>query len=134
MSLKVQAAIDVTRSEPGSQIYASPTTVQKIPKIDPETGVDRLRKEEAPKGEPRDRPKDGLKKAEVESAVESINDAVEHINRSLRFSVHEDTQRIIVRVVNTRTDEVIKELPPEDVLDTVARIREMIGLLIDERA
>jgi flagellar protein FlaG len=134
MSLRVQAAIDVTRSESTSQIYASPTTVQKIPKVDPETSVDRLWKEEAPKGEPRDRPKDGLKKAEVESAVESINDAVEHINRSLRFSVHEDTQRIIVRVVNTRTDEVIKELPPEDVLDTVARIREMIGLLIDERA
>ena len=44
------------------------------------------------------------------------------------------TQRIMVKVINIDTDEVIKELPPEDVLDTVARIREMIGLLIDERA
>ena len=40
----------------------------------------------------------------------------------------------MVRVVNVFTDEVIKEIPPEEVLDTVARIREMIGLLIDERA
>jgi flagellar protein FlaG len=92
--------------------------------------VDRLWKDEGKKEEN----KNGLEKVEIESAVESINDAMEHINRALRFSIHEDTQRVMVKVVNIRTDEVIKELPPEDVLDTVARIREMIGLLIDERA
>lgn len=75
-----------------------------------------------------------LDKETVEQAVESINGAIEYINRGLRFSVHEDTQRIVVKVVDVLTDEVIKELPPEDVLDTAARIREAIGLLIDERA
>jgi len=41
---------------------------------------------------------------------------------------------MMVRVVNFETNEVIKEIPPEEVLDTVARIREMIGLLIDKWA
>ncbi|NMB01613.1 MAG: flagellar protein FlaG [Firmicutes bacterium] len=71
---------------------------------------------------------------DVQDAVETINNAIEHVNRALRFSIHEDTQQIMVKVVDVSTDEVIKEIPPEDVLDTVARIREMIGLLIDERA
>jgi len=66
--------------------------------------------------------------------VEALNDAVEYINRGLRFTIHEDTQRMMVRVVNIETNEVIKEIPPEEVLDTVARIREMIGLLIDKWA
>lgn len=71
---------------------------------------------------------------DVTEAVETINSSIEFINRALRFSVHEDTQQMMVKVVDVLTDEVIKEIPPEDVLDTVARIREMIGLLIDERA
>jgi flagellar protein FlaG len=40
----------------------------------------------------------------------------------------------MVKVVDVQNDEVIKEIPPEEVLDTVARIREMIGLLVDKRA
>ena len=66
--------------------------------------------------------------------MEALNDAIEYINRALRFSVHEDTQRMMVKVVNLENNEVIKEIPPEEVLDTVARIREMIGLLIDKWA
>ncbi|NLL49331.1 MAG: flagellar protein FlaG [Firmicutes bacterium] len=130
MSLRVQTSYDVTRSESTAQVFRSSTKAPELPKIDAETSVDRLWKDEGKKEEN----KNGLEKVEIESAVESINDAMEHINRALRFSIHEDTQRVMVKVVNIRTDEVIKELPPEDVLDTVARIREMIGLLIDERA
>lgn len=70
----------------------------------------------------------------VEEAVESLNATMEHISRGLRFSIHEDTQRMMVKVVNIRTNEVLKEIPAEDVLDTAARIREMIGVLLDERA
>ena len=75
-----------------------------------------------------------LDELEVQEAVEALNDAIEYINRALRFSVHEDTQRMMVKVVNLENNEVIKEIPPEEVLDTVARIREMIGLLIDKWA
>ncbi|NMB19584.1 MAG: flagellar protein FlaG [Firmicutes bacterium] len=130
MSLRVQASFDVARPESTSQVYKVPAVAQEPPRVDSENSVDKLWKDEGQKEEHKSRPE----RAEVESAVESINDAIEHINRALRFSIHEDTQRIMVKVVNIRTDEVIKELPPEDVLDTVARIREMIGLLIDERA
>ena len=127
MSLKVQTASDVVRAESTSRLYANPSGLQRVPRVEQETSLDKMwKKEETPKEE--------LNKVEVESAVVSINNAIEHINRALRFSVHEDTQRIMVKVVDVTTDEVIKELPPEDVLDTVARIREMIGLLIDERA
>ena len=126
MSLKGPTTLDVARGESTSKVFANPPGMQRVQRVEQEKSPEKAWKEEGPKEE--------LSKIEVESAVESINNAIEYINRALRFSIHEDTQRMMVRVVDIATDEVIKELPPEDVLDTVARIREMIGLLIDERA
>jgi len=41
---------------------------------------------------------------------------------------------MMVRVIDSASQEVIKEVPPEAVLEAVARVREIIGLLLDERA
>lgn len=65
--------------------------------------------------------------------VKEANKAIMMYNRSLEFSVHEKTKDIIVRVINTETKEVIREIPPEKILDLVASILEMAGLLVDER-
>ena len=56
-------------------------------------------------------------------------------DRSLEFSVHEDTNRIIVRVINRlpEGDEVIREIPPERILDLVAALMNIVGLLVDQR-
>lgn len=130
MGFKVQAMSDGVRAESTSRTYSGPASMQRVTKVGQEATLEQLWKEE----KPQDGSREVATKAEVDLAVDSINNAIEHISRALRFSVHEDTQRMMVRVVNLNTDEVIKELPPEAVLDTVARIREMIGLLIDERA
>ena len=39
----------------------------------------------------------------------------------------------MVQVIEKATDEVISEIPPEKILDLVARIEEMIGLIVDQR-
>jgi len=39
----------------------------------------------------------------------------------------------MVQIVDLKTQEVIKELPPEEMLDLEAKIHEMVGLLIDEK-
>lgn len=126
MNLRVQGTPDLARIDHIEKSHVEVANTQRMARVEQEKPMEKLLKEE--------KPREKLEQIEVESAVESINDAVEHINRALRFQIHEDTQRMMVRVINVNTDEVIKELPPEDVLDTVARIREMIGLLIDERA
>ncbi len=71
---------------------------------------------------------------DLERAADHIGRALEVIDRGLEFSIHEDTNRVIVKVINRQTHEVIKEIPPEQLLDMIARIWEMIGLLVDEKA
>ena len=64
--------------------------------------------------------------------------AVEQLNKNLPnseavFGIHEDTNRVTIKIVDKGTKEVIRELPPEKTLDMIARVWEMAGILIDEK-
>lgn len=70
----------------------------------------------------------------LDSAVDDLNKTMEVLDRSLQFSIHEGTNRVMVRVVDpSNDDEVIREIPPEKILDMMAEIKDAIGLLIDEK-
>jgi len=71
---------------------------------------------------------------------ESVFEAIEKANRfplsrntEIQFSVHEKTKEIMVKIVDVNTHEVVKEIPPEKILDLIGRIMEMAGLIVDER-
>jgi len=70
---------------------------------------------------------------EVKDTVKDVNEIVKKVKEGLSFQIHEDTEEIMVQVVDLKTDEVIKELPPEEMLDLKARIHEMVGILINEK-
>lgn len=69
---------------------------------------------------------------EVRESVKDVNEIVDKVKEGLSFQIHEDTEKMMVKVIDLNTDEVIKELPPEEMLDLQARIHEMVGILIDE--
>lgn len=133
MSLRIQSSVDKTTWTGAPTASMAPQEELEPIREPIKDAIKNPAKKTSPLATPLSKQEE-IDKETVEEAVESINGAIEHINRGLRFSVHEDTQRIMVKVVDMVTQEVIKEIPPEDVLDTAARIREAIGLLIDERA
>ncbi len=49
----------------------------------------------------------------------------------LSFAQHEDTGRTMVEVMDRDTQQVIRQIPAEDILDMAAKMEEMIGLLFD---
>jgi flagellar protein FlaG len=49
------------------------------------------------------------------------------------FSYHEETKRVSIKVFDKDTEEVIREIPPEEALEMVEKMWELAGLLIDER-
>ena len=50
------------------------------------------------------------------------------------FNVNEEIDKVVVKIVDPSTNKVIKEIPSEDIQKLQARIRETIGLLVDENA
>ncbi|MBW1614648.1 MAG: flagellar protein FlaG [Deltaproteobacteria bacterium] len=51
----------------------------------------------------------------------------------LQFAVHKPTGKIMVTVTDGFTGEVIREVPPSEILDLAAKIDEMIGLIFDQK-
>lgn len=52
----------------------------------------------------------------------------------LRMRFHEASGRWMVVVQDPVTGRVLETMPPEALLDTIGRIRQAIGLMLDERA
>ncbi len=75
----------------------------------------------------------GSTKEEVKNSLEQLNDAVQAIHKDLKFELHDESQRMMVKVMDLDKHKVIKELPPEEVLDMVGRIKEMVGLILDQK-
>lgn len=68
----------------------------------------------------------------VKLAVDKANKQMKARSSSLEFSVHERLHEMIVKVVDSETKEVIREIPSEKILDMVANMLEMAGILVDE--
>jgi len=69
----------------------------------------------------------------VESVAKVIEDYANDVhNVGLRFQVHEDTGKFVIRVIDEQTNEVVREVPPENLLDLAAKMEEMMGMLYDE--
>lgn len=71
--------------------------------------------------------------SEVIKAIEKANSHIRTYDRKLEFSIHESTKQIMVKVINTTDDSIIREIPSEKVLDMVAHMWEVAGILVDEK-
>ena len=71
---------------------------------------------------------------ELSGAVSQIRDFVHMVRRELQFSVDENTGRTVVTVRDAQTEEVIRQIPAEEVLNIAARLEEVNGVLFRGRA
>ena len=74
---------------------------------------------------------DELKK-ELDEKIDDMNKIVDTLEENLSFKLHDDTETLMTQVIDLETNEVIKEMPPEEMLDLAAKIHKMVGLIIDK--
>jgi len=70
----------------------------------------------------------------VRQSVERANEAARFQSVGLRFGIHEGSGEFWVQVLDSKTNEVIKTVPPEDLLDFRARLEQSLGILFDTKA
>jgi len=68
-------------------------------------------------------------KEALSETVERINEYVQSVQRDLQFSVDEDSGRVIVTVLDHHTQEVIRQIPPENVLALAENMESLRGVL-----
>ncbi len=123
---KPQAPVQTERPEDAG------SSVQIAEKVDQTTKVVENAQE---KGQADGREQD---KDQTTAAHEQIRKAVEKLNKKMTnseavFGIHDETNRVTIKIIDKDTKEVLRELPPEKTLDMISKVWEMAGILIDEK-
>lgn len=74
-----------------------------------------------------------ISKENVVEAVDKMNSFLEPTRRNLKFELHEKLDKYYVSVIDSSTNEVIKEIPPKKMLDMYAEMAEFMGILVDRK-
>ena len=72
---------------------------------------------------------------QLKAAVSKLNDYVQSVQRTLSFSIDKETGVTVVKVFDSETNELVRQLPAEETLKLAASIDEqMASLLVQDRA
>lgn len=71
---------------------------------------------------------------EVKTSVNALNELTRSMNSNLSFSIDKDTGQTVVKVVDSSTDEVIKQIPSEEILAISKAIDQLKGVFIQQKA
>ncbi|MFP4294196.1 MAG: flagellar protein FlaG [Halothiobacillaceae bacterium] len=92
------------------------------------------------KSEPgREAARDKLSAEDIRDAVDEANEMMQSIRRDLRFEINDDAERLVVKVINSESGDVIRQIPSDEMLGLIAKLKEMnesgenVGALIEER-
>jgi flagellar protein FlaG len=67
-------------------------------------------------------------------AIQQLEIKAENYNVNLNFSVDKATGRTVIRVIDANTNEVLRQLPPEEILDLAASMEAIAGRLLSIKA
>lgn len=76
----------------------------------------------------------GTIEEQLKDATERVKDFVQTINRNLSFSIDNDTEQLVVKVVDSGTKEVIRQIPSEEMLAIAKALDKVQGLFVQQKA
>jgi flagellar protein FlaG len=71
---------------------------------------------------------------DIDKVVREINDNLQAMHTELNFSVDKETEKMVLKIVNSKTQEVIRQIPAEEALRIASCLSKLLGLLVDENA
>lgn len=71
---------------------------------------------------------------QVSEAVKKINDVIQVVDRNLEFTVDKDTDMTVVKVIDSESKEVIRQIPSEEVVQIAKALDKLQGLLLRDKA
>ena len=123
--------MEVTRV--GVEPLARMTSVSPISERSKTMAASEKRAEEV-NGENLEHPEYYLDLDKVREVIKRLNETADTFHKRLSFELDHEMEHLLVKVIDTRTQEVIRQIPPEAALEVSRRIDQLIGLFIDERA
>ena len=73
-------------------------------------------------------------RSQLANAVKQINQALPASAQGLEFTVDDDSQQTIVKVIDRSTKEVLRQIPSTEAMEIAKSLDKMMGLLIKQQA
>jgi flagellar protein FlaG len=77
--------------------------------------------------------KDSMTVPQLEKVAKQLQEFIGTMNRGLEFSVDKDSGRDVIKVIDKKSGELIKQYPSEEVLSLVSKLSEATGTFIDSK-
>jgi flagellar protein FlaG len=68
----------------------------------------------------------------LQAAVDRLNEQMRETGRDLAFGIDEQIDRSIIKVTNTTSGELVRQIPSDEVLRVARSIEDLKGVLYDE--
>ncbi|NOY77252.1 MAG: flagellar protein FlaG [Calditrichaeota bacterium] len=72
--------------------------------------------------------------ADLQKQTDKLNRIMDIFSRKIRFFVDSKENKVVIKIIDSRSGEVIRQIPPEKMINFVNRINTMIGFVLDEKA
>jgi flagellar protein FlaG len=69
----------------------------------------------------------------IKNAMNEINNKLKPTKTRCEFSYHEEVNRVTIKILDRETNEVVREIPPEESIKVLEKVYEIAGLLVDEK-
>ncbi|GLQ01075.1 hypothetical protein GCM10007891_29280 [Methylophaga thalassica] len=66
--------------------------------------------------------------------VAQLNDYMQNMNRNLQFSVDDTSGDTVIKVIDSETEEVVRQIPSEEILEARHAIEKYRGILLETKA
>lgn len=75
-----------------------------------------------------------LTPGDLEDTLKHLNSMMEQMRTNIVFSIDEESSKVVIKVINSLTEEVIRQIPPDEVLRIASHISKLMGIFVDESA
>ncbi len=65
----------------------------------------------------------------VDQVVSGLNELVQNLHRNLQFSIDDESGETVIKVIDSETHEVVRQIPSEEIMRLRRRLEEASGLL-----
>lgn len=72
--------------------------------------------------------------AKLENVVKHLNDYAQTVQREVQFSIDKDSGQTVVKVIDSKTKDLIRQIPSEEVLSLDRRLAQGDGLVFRAKA
>ncbi|ONI37589.1 hypothetical protein AN639_09590 [Candidatus Epulonipiscium fishelsonii] len=69
----------------------------------------------------------------ISHSIESANIEINSHTSQIKFSMHSETNQVLGKVIDKETQEVIREFPPEEIVEMIAAMEQRAGLFVDTK-